>query len=182
MANVDRPNGFVPVQHKGGGEIRAREFRVAYNYATALFSGDAVILSSGYVEKAADNSSTILGVVAGFQYQNDAGEVVFSKYWPGVALSSSTAVVKAMVYVDPDIIYEVQTDTGTGSTIANIGVSYDIELDHAGSTLTGQSGMEIDLGDTGTGQWTVVGLVDRPDNAYGVNSKVLVFSNVPVMG
>lgn len=182
MANSDAPRGFVPVGHKGGGEIITAEFRVAYNYATAIYNGDAVILASGYVNVAADDSATVLGVFAGCQYQNDAGEVVFSKYWPGVALTSSTAVVKAFVYADPGILYEVQSDTGTASTIAVIGGSYDIEKDHAGSALTGQSGMELDLGDTGTGQFTVYALADRPDNAYGTNSKLVVFNNVPAMG
>lgn len=182
MANVDRPNGFTPIGHKGGGTIRASEFKIAYNYATALFSGDAVILASGYVNKAADDSSTILGVFQGCEYRNDAGEVIFSPYWPGVALTDTAAVVKAYVYADPGILYEVQSDTGTASTIANVGVSYDIELDHAGSTSTGRSGMELDLGDTGTGQFTVYGLVERPNNAFGTNSKLVVFNNVPVMG
>jgi hypothetical protein len=182
MANVDKPYGFVPVMHKGGGDITTAEFTIAYNYGTAIYSGDAVILASGLVNVAADDSSTILGVFAGCQYRDNSGNVIFSPYWPGVALTDTTAVVKALVYVDPDILYEVQTDTGTASTVANIGVAYDIEKDHSGSATTGRSGMELDLNDTGTGQFTVYGLVDRPDNAYGVNSKVLVFNNVPVMG
>ena len=182
MANVDRPNGFTPIGHKGGGDVTSQQFTIAYNYATAIYAGDAVILASGLVNVAADDSAAILGVFAGCEYRNNAGEVIFSPYWPGVALSDSTAVVKCHVYVDPDILYEVQTDTGTGSTIAVIGSSYDIEKDHTGSATTGRSGQELDLGDTGTGQFTVVGLVDRPDNAWGVNSKVIVFNNVPVMG
>lgn len=182
MANIDRPNGFVPVGHKGGGAIRTSEHKIAYNYATAVYAGDAVILASGYVNVAADDSAAILGVFAGCEYRDNSGNVIFSPYWPGVALSDSAAVVKALVYVDPDILYEVQSDTGTASTIANIGVSYDIEKDHSGSATTGRSGMELDLGDTGTGQFTVYGLVDRPDNAFGTNSKLIVFNNVPVMG
>jgi hypothetical protein len=182
MANVDRPNGFTPCGHKNGGVVRAAEFKIAYNYATALFSGDAVILASGYVNVAADDSAAILGVFAGCQYKNDAGEVIFSPYWPGVALSDTAADVKAFVYADPGILFEVQSDTGTGSTIANIGASYDIEKDHSGSTLTGRSGQELDLGDTGTGQFTVYGLSQTPNNAFGVNSKLIVFNNVPVMG
>jgi hypothetical protein len=42
--------------------------------------------------------------------------------------------------------------------------------------------MELDLGDTGTGQFTIYKMVDRPDNAAGVNAKVLAFINVPTMG
>ncbi len=182
MANTDRPNGFTPCGHKGGGAIRNEEFKIKYDYATALYSGDAVILASGYVNQAAQDSSTILGIFAGCHYKNNAGEVIFSPYWPGVALSDTAADIRALVYVDPNILFEVQTDTGTVSTIASVGVAYDIELDHSGSTVTGRSGMELDISDTGTGQFTVVGLVDRPDNAYGTNSKLIVFNNVPVMG
>ncbi len=181
MANADSPRGFTPVGHKGGGTIRTQEFNILESYATAIYYGDSVILASGYVNVAADNSAAVLGVFAGCQYTNDSGEVIFSKYWPGVDLAGSTKVVKAFVYVDPDILYEVQTDTGTTSTQASVGVAYDMEADHAGSTLTGQSGQEIDLGDTGTGQWMVVGLADKPDNAWGINAKVIVFNNVPLM-
>ena len=182
MANADRPNGFTPIGHKGAGAIRTSEFRIAYNYGTAIFAGDAVVLASGYVNQAADNSASILGVFAGCEYRDNAGNVVFSPYWPGTALTDTAAVVKCHVYVDPDILFAVQSDTGTTSSIANVGVAYDIELDHAGSTVTGRSGMELDLGDTGTGQFTVYGLVDMPDNAYGTNAKLIVFNNVPTMG
>lgn len=181
MANADTPRGFVPVGHKGGGVVRAAEFKIAYNYATAIYAGDSVILASGYVNVAADDSSVVLGVFMGCEYRNNSGEVVFSKYWPGTALTDTAAVVKAYVYADPDILYVVQTDTGTASTIANVGVAYDIEKDHAGSAITGQSGQELDLSDTGTGQWMVYGLFDAPNNAFGTNSKLVVFNNVPLM-
>jgi hypothetical protein len=180
--NTDRPNGFTPVGHKGGGTVRAAEFEILYSYATAVYSGDAVILSSGYVNQAAQDSASVLGVFAGCQYVDNSGNVIFSPYWPGVALTDSGKKVKAFVYVDPDILYEVQTDTGTTSTIASVGVAYDIELDHSGSATTGRSGMELDISDTGTGQFTIYGLADRPDNAWGINAKVIVFNNVPTMG
>ena len=182
MANVDRPAGFTPIGHKSGGNITTKQFTIAYNYATAIFAGDAVILASGLVNVAAQDSAAILGVFAGCEYRANDGSVVFSPYWPGVALTDSGAVVKCHVYVDQNILFEVQTDTGTTSTVASIGASYDIETDHSGSTLTGRSGQEIDISDTGTGQFTVVGLVDRPDNAWGINAKVIVFNNVPALG
>ena len=181
MANVDAPRGFTPVGHKGGGTIRTQEFQILESYATAIYSGDSVILASGYVNIGAQDSAAVLGVFAGCQYTDDTGAVIFSPYWPGVDLAGSTKIVKAFVYVDPDIIYEVQTDTGTTSTQASVGVAYDMEADHAGSATTGRSGQEIDISDTGTGQWMVMGLVERPDNAWGINAKVLVFNNVALM-
>lgn len=181
MANSDVPNGFVPCGHKGGGTIRTSAFKIAYNYGTAMYTGDSVILASGYVNIGAQDSSVVLGVFAGCEYKNDAGEMIFSKYWPGVALADTAANVVAHVYADPDILYKVQTDTGTTTTIANLGVAYDMEADHAGSTITGLSGQEIDVSDTGTGQWMIYGLVDEPNNAWGINAKVIVFNNVPLM-
>jgi hypothetical protein len=89
MANADTPSGFKPAGHKSGGTVRASEYFIAYNYSTAIYSGDAVILSSGKVAVAADNSAAILGVFGGCQYRNDAGEVVFSPYWPTSCLRFS---------------------------------------------------------------------------------------------
>lgn len=181
MANSDQPRGFVPCGHKGGGVIRSTTFKIAYNYGTAMYRGDSVILASGYVNIGAQDSSVVLGVFDGCSYRDNTGAMVFSPYWPGVALTDTAADVTAYVYADPDILFRVQTDTGTTTTAANVGVAYDMEADHAGSTLTGQSGQEIDVSDTGTGQWMIVGLVDEPDNAWGVNAKVVVFNNVPLM-
>jgi hypothetical protein len=180
MANTDNPRGFEAVGHVNGGVIREAQFEILYSYGTALFRGDAVIFASGYVNKAADSSSAILGVFNGCEYVDDSGTKVYSQTWPGVALADSAKKVTAHVYVDPGIIFRVQTDTGTASTIANVGVAYDIELDHSGATATGQSGMELDLGDTGTGQFKIIGLDTTVGNAWGTNSKVLVVNAVPV--
>jgi hypothetical protein len=182
MANVDRPFGFVPAGHKNGGTIRANELKIAYNYATALYSGDGVILASGLVTVGAANSATIDGIFAGCQYANDAGEIIFSPYWPGVALADSTKVVKAFVYTDKGILFEVQTETGVAMTQAMIGVACDLIATHSGSALTGRSGQEVTPGTAGDAQFMIHGLVDRPDNALGVNAKVLVSLNESVLG
>ena len=182
MANTDQPSGFKVAGHAGGGTPRAEKFTILYSYATAIFAGDSVVLASGYVNQAADGSSATLGVFDGCEYVDNSGNMVYSRYWPGVALADSTKIVTASVYVDPQILYEVQTDTGTTTTIANVGVAYDIELDHSGSTITGQSGMELDVSDTTSGMWMVHGLSPIPGNAWGVNAKVLVTCRLPVMG
>lgn len=182
MANADRPNGFTPYRHKGGGTIRSMQFPMASAYGSVIARGDAVILASGLINIAADTSSTILGIVEGFEYVDANGNQVFTSYWTASTATLGSADVKVNVYVDPDITYRVQTDTDTAPTQTAIGVSFDLEKDHAASATTGQSGMEIDIGDTGTGQFTVIGLIDEPGNAWGANAKVEVFNNVPVMG
>jgi hypothetical protein len=183
MANVDLPNGFQPYRHIGGGAIRANEFALASAYGSSIKRGDAVVITSGKLAIAADNSAAILGIFAGCKYINPAGEVIFSPQWPAGQTTLGSVDATAFVYDDPDITYKVQVDTGSTFAIAShVGVSYDIELDHAGSTTTGQSGMELDLNDTGTGQFTIMGLINEPGNEVGVNAKVEVMNNVPVFG
>lgn len=183
MANADRPSGFTPLRHAFGGVIRANPYKILHGYTTGIFTGDAVIISSGYVNVAADNSSVLLGVFAGCQYVDTSGNIVFSKTWPAsqaVLGDADTSI--AYVYDDPGIVFKVQTDTDTAYVAATHDyAAYDIEKDHAGNTTTGQSGMEIDLNDTGTGQWMVLGLVDEPGNAAGVNAKVAVKMNISLV-
>lgn len=174
MANADRPSGFTPLRHAFGGVIRANPYKIDNGYGTGLFTGDAVILSSGYVNIAAQDSSVLLGVFAGCQYIASDGSVVFSKTWPASTATNGEDPT-CWVYDDPGIVFAVQTETGsTYASASHDGTAYDVELDHAGNTTTGQSGMEIDLTDTGTGQWMVLGLIDQPGNAAGVNAKVAV--------
>lgn len=175
MANTDSPLGFKPTRHAFGGLIRSNAYKVDGGYATAMYTGDAVILSSGYVNIAAQDSATLLGIFAGCSYRDSTGKTVFSPYWP--ASQATLGDEDAVVYVwdDPGIIFRAQTDTGTAYVDAtHKGGVYDIELDHAGSAYTGMSGMEIDLNDTGTGQFLLLGLIDEIGNAAGVNAKVEV--------
>lgn len=175
MANADRPSGFMPRRHAFGGVIRANPYKIDSEYATGLFTGDAVILSSGYVAIAADDSSVLLGVFAGCQYRATDGEIKFSKHWPASTATLGGEDPICWVWDDPGIVYAAQTDTGTAYVDAtHKGGVFDVELDHTGNTTTGQSGMEIDLNDTGTGQFLVLGLIDEPGNAAGVNAKVEV--------
>ena len=176
MANADTPRGFVPFRHRAGGVIRASDgYKIASAYGTAIYTGDAVIFASGKINVAAQDSGTIIGIFAGCQYRASDGSVVFSNYWPASTVTLGSADADAFIFDDPWISYEVQTDTDTAYVDApHKGNPYDIELDHAGSAVTGQSGMEIDLGDTGTGQFQVIGLINREGNAAGVNAKIEV--------
>ena len=49
MANTDAPNGFTPAYHLYGGTIRPQKLRIASGTSAAIFNGDVVNLSSGYV-------------------------------------------------------------------------------------------------------------------------------------
>lgn len=176
MANSNRPRGFVPFRHRGGGVIRAGgPYRIQAAYATALYTGDAVILTSGYLNKALENSATLLGIFAGCQYRDANGTTVFSNYWPASTATLGSEDVIANVYDDPMLSYQAQTYSVTAYVDAtHKGGAFDLISNTAGSAITGQSGMEVNLGDTGTGQLMVLGLIDDPENAAGANAKVEV--------
>lgn len=182
MANPNQPMGFIPRRHLQGGIIRHQDtFKIQSGYATNLFRGDAVIATANYVTKALDNSAAILGIFDGCRYRDATGKTQFSPIWVASTVTLGAEDVEAFIYTDRGILYRVQTDTGTAYVDAtHKGGVFDLEIDVAGSAITGQSGMEIDLSDTGTGQFRVLSLIDEPNNAAGVNAKVEVAINVPL--
>jgi hypothetical protein len=178
MANVNSPNGFWPSRHLNGGIIRANEYEIADAYASNIFSGDIVKLATtGYIQVAAAGDTNLIGVFQGVQWTAADGEFKFSRYWPASTSVKSGTKIKAFVYDDPNIAFAVQTYTGTAYTKDMEGGNVDLKAATAGSTSTGQSGMEADISlvTTTTANLRVIKLIDRPDNALGVNAKIEVF-------
>jgi hypothetical protein len=172
MANVDAPNGAKPVRHLTGGVIRAREWKIIGdgNASSNIFTGDFVKLqSSGYITVAAAGNR-LLGVFAGCKYTASDGTPKFAKYWPASTATLGSADVTAYVYDDPNIVFAIQgngTDAFTQvGNLANIVVT-------AGSTTTGQSKMELDTGNIGTGtaNLRILGITDDPKNSWGANTE-----------
>ena len=184
MANSDTPFGFIPYRHLGGGQIRTQEFALASAYGADIYKGAPVILSSGKLAVAAQNSAAILGIFAGCSYVDSSGNQQFRNSWVTGTVTSGSADATAYVYADPMISYKVQCD-GTFAIATHVGNSYDVEADgtdHTGSHVTGQSKAEIDLGDTDTGQFTVIGFINEAGNEVGASAKVEVVVNVPTVG
>lgn len=143
MPNTDAPFGFAPnISLAGGTPSRTSGYRVAADYATAIFSGDLVrsVGTDRNVEVvAAGGSSRVLGVFAGCQYVNDTGDVVWAQYWPGVALADTTKIVECYVYDDPALELTAQITTAAA---ADVGGVFDI-VDNGGNPVTGRSGQEV---------------------------------------
>tara|TARA_R110000751_G_scaffold54826_3_gene117834 strand:+ start:888 stop:1427 length:540 start_codon:yes stop_codon:yes gene_type:complete len=177
MANVNAPNGFTPAYHMSGGVIRPSEFAIASATAASIFSGDVVILSSGLVIQGTATGAP-LGVFYGVEYQATDGSVVFSKMWTAATATLGAANAKAYVYVDPDIVYEAQS-TGT-PTQASVGTTYTISTT-AGDTNTGRSKEGV-TATTSSGIATVVGFVERPDNAIAQYARMNVIFPTSTFG
>jgi hypothetical protein len=173
MANADAAFGFIPVRHMSGYAPRANKYTITSGLAENIFNGDAVILAAdGTLQPAGATEVNIIGVFAGCSYTASDGSYVYSEYWP----SGTTATdIIAYVYDDPYIVFKAQSAGTPAQT--NIGNCADI-VAGAGSTLTGQSGFEISgTMAAGTASCKILGLYEKPDNAFGANAIMEVLIN-----
>jgi hypothetical protein len=178
MANVNSPFGLRAVRHQTGGVIRLTQYTIASGYNTSIFSGDVVEMTGTgkNIAKAAAANADNLGVFAGVMYVDAQGNQVFSRYWPA---NTTATDIRALVYDDPNIVFEVQADT---IAEADIGKLADWHVG-TGSAITGVSGLylnESTLADTNA-SLKIIGLVPRVDNAYGAYAKLEVIFAEHVM-
>lgn len=174
MANVSRPAGFIPRKHLLGGVIALSRHHIASGLASNIFTGDAVIpVNTSKNINVAAATNRILGVFDGVQYVNAAGEIKFEHNWVTGTVPKANTVPDAWVYDDPRILFLVQMSGAFA--LADIGAFADLTKSTAGSTLTGQSGDQIDSTTVGTGVAFKIYDYDRsPSNEVGANAKVLV--------
>lgn len=175
MANTDAKSGFKPLRHLAGGVIRANEYFINTSGTTGfndnIFSGDVVALNAdGTIETAAAGAVT-LGIFEGCYYIASDGSVVFTRNWVASTAVKTGSKIRAMVFDDPNIAFEVQAATAASTDVGLV-------VDHVvgtGNATTGTSGSYIDVSDTTTsGGWRVLGLVDRVGNDWGAYAKVIV--------
>ena len=167
MANTNAPDGFTPAKHMYGGTIRAARMRIASAYGTAIYSGDVVTLSSGYIEQAGA-TSTPAGVFYGVQYNASDGTPTFSKIWTADTVTQGSDDAIAYVYRDPAIIYEAQFTAGTPA-VSFIGSKYTLSTT-AGSSTNGRSKEGV-TATTSSGVALCVGFNLNPSNSIGAYAK-----------
>ena len=196
MANADTPFGLRPVEINGAVCYNAKvtPYYVASTYATALFIGDPVIKVAGgsnasrvevpgagsfeigtaaSVEKAtAGDGNAITGVIVGFAADPD-----------DLSLQYRPASTERVAYVadDPNQLFEIQADGAIPA--ASIGLNAVLIFTHAGSTITGLSGVELDTTSDApaadaSNQLTILRAVNRVDNDTTLtHAKVIVRIN-----
>jgi len=177
---TNAPFGLRPVSYLGSGPIPCPQnsYFVAYNYATALFTGDPVtLLADGTIGRATGaNNGPVSGVFAGVQYYDVNNNLVNLPYWPNPApptFRNQNPV--AFVLDDPNILYDIQAGNAAGSGGAGI-LQVDlfsnatIGFGTAGSTVSGQSGaVLLAIDNTATSPLKILRLTPVPGNAFGVN-------------
>jgi hypothetical protein len=162
MSAVNAPFGFQPTYHPTGLD-RAKAYKIASGYATAIFKGQPVILTTAGTITAGTAAADLLGIFAGVQYTDSTGKPTFSTFWPASTVATD---ITAYVYDDPDNVYRVQSDGSVAQ--AAIGDQADITNASAGSTATGLSASTISATLAGAGiqaQFRIVGFDLDPGNA-----------------
>lgn len=175
MANSNAPYGLRPVRHLSGGTLRYNAYPIADDYATDIYYGDPVKLSSSGVLQVAAAGDVLLGVFMGCFYTPDTGNnqaPVWANKWPA---STSSQNAMGLVCDDPNVIFSVQASGNTAATA--IGENADITYT-AGNSI-GISKVQWDTATqaTTTANLRCVGRVDDPTNAWGTNVKLLVLIN-----
>lgn len=185
MANINAPKGFIPVRHMNGSPWNGltKYFLIPSSDATAIFVGDLVKHAgssgaAGTVVSGVDCEGipTAALATAGTTGQDLLGPVVGFLVDPTNLAQkyrlASTARI-ALVCVDPSVVFEVQEDA-VGSNLAATDIGSNIPYTTtSGNTSTGVSKMEIDssaVATTSTLPFKIVGLVKRPDVAFGTSS------------
>lgn len=203
MANTSRINGFKPVKHLNGSPYngQANLYEVPAGEAVPVFVGDLVKLS----DSAATSLYPAVEAVVGASAQIAAGPILGAvvgivnvKTDPTSGILSTGSIsldtpvyrpasTKQFVLVcdNTDVVYEAEADASVAA--ASIGLNVGVGASaHTNPLLNGASPMYVYSttapDTTSTRPLQILGIVNRPDNEIGANSKVLVRINVQSFG
>ncbi len=181
MSNSNTPMGLVPRRYLSGAPYNGagNVYSVASGNGTAIFVGDLVTL--------AGTSQMIDGVIYPDVVQSATGDIFQGVVVGVLPVTQDSLIYRAastqrllLVADDPNLVFEAQENSGgTAFTANDIGLNCNVIV-AAGSTVTGQSGMELNTGTeagTDTLDLKITGFVNSPDNAIGANAKWFVRIN-----
>ena len=179
MANQDAPFGFRAIGGMGSSyETQGTsKYQINDNWTNSIFQNDLVGMGDGTVTDRAGTTSVAgyifgsiaattlnLGVFNGcFYIDPTTAKPTWKNYYPG-GTNITTGTIDAYCYDNPQQLFEVQT-AGT-LTQADVGSLIDNNTYVAGSTISGQSKLEIaaSSGFT-TAQWRIIRLSEDPSNS-----------------
>lgn len=144
---VSAPYGLEPINLIGGQVFAGstRSLPIQYGYASNIFNGDFVVLSRGFVTRAAVSTGTgsnqITGIFLGVSYTNpQTKQKQFAQYWPAGTLAGDA---QAIVCDDPDTVFKaVMCSSGTtvaSGALALVGSNLSMIDNSTGNVNTGNS-------------------------------------------
>ena len=162
MASVASPYGLKPVNLLGGQTFAGstREIKLSTNNSAAIFNGDIIQLSAAGNPAAisatptAGTTAGIVGVCMGVRYVNPATKQSnWAQFLPANAITNGYTDVYIIVADDPDAVFQIQGTAAFG-TLTNgaagaVGKNAALGFGTAGSTSTGNSGVNLVVGANG---------------------------------
>lgn len=162
MASVASPYGLKPVNLIGGQPFAGsvREVKLSTNNSAGMFAGDVIQLTSAGNPQSLTATITtgttagVIGVMTGARFVNPTTkQSVWAQYVPANAITGGYTDVYIFVADDPDLVMQVQGSAAFG-TLTNgaagaIGKNAALGNFSAGSTTTGNSGVNLVVGSNG---------------------------------
>jgi hypothetical protein len=179
---ISAPYGLKPVNLIGGQVFAGstRNLPIQYGYGTNIFYGDYVVLSRGFITRAAVSTGTaanqVTGIFLGVTFTNPiTKQKQFQQFWPASTLAGDA---EAIVCDDPDTVFKAVVCSATtvvaSGALAMVGTNLSM-IDNgsvASSLSTGNSANAV-LAPTATPVTSIlpvrcVGVV--PDTAINVSA------------
>ena len=145
---IDKPYGYKPINVIGGQAYAGstRNLPIQYNYGTAIFYGDFVVFSAGYIERISyplSSNNPTVGVFLGCYFTNPTTKQrQFTQFYPGNVLAGD---ITAIVADDPDLVIQAAVATSASSGVVGSASSLLVGGNVVGTTT---------LGSTSTGNGT----------------------------
>lgn len=194
MATIASPYGLRPVKMLGNRSFTGGSARVvpmSVNSATAIYTGDVILLgaaSAGQPTAATatvtTSSAGVLGVCVGVSYVDPVLKYqMFGQMLPANAISSGYTNVQVFVNDDPDQLYQVQAAGSVASTV--LGKFAALE-NFGGNAATGLSTLRLATpANTGTLAMRIVEFIDAgsafTDCIVKFNHGVHMYQNATVL-
>jgi hypothetical protein len=193
MANINRPKGLSPIQSNDGAYSNGIQLFAIPNDASNSYAvGDIVMAAAGADADGIQNcikwtgvvgvSTLPIGVIVGIRVADPSVSLVGNS----LALEKSYIPVSsglhyAYVQTDPTTVFEVQGDS-TVWAAANMNQNVNLTITANQNTLANgapfSSTVATAPATTNTLPLQVIGLVQRPDNAFGAFAVLQVRFNV----
>jgi hypothetical protein len=179
MTAVAAVYGLLPVKKQGsrGENHGVRHIKIASGYATSIFYGDPVNLSSGtIVKETPDAAMTGVGVFLGCYYTDATYGKTFRQMWTASTVATDAY---AIVADDPDQLFSVALVSGTtviAGTARDSLLGKNVALvNNTGNSTTGKSAVAATgVATTNTLPFRIVDVVPGTEDSSGNFTAVLV--------
>ena len=167
MANKDAAFGLRPVGKLGSDINNAgtSKYIILDGYGTAIYKGDPVLLANdGTIQVQNAATTNNIGVFNGCFYNDPTTQKpTWSNYYPG-SITPTVGDIEAYVYDDPNQLFLIQDEGTLAQT--NVGNNADIATYVAGSTVNGQSKVELSSTAAATAAtFRIVRISEDPENS-----------------